>query len=443
MITLHSTAGKINNTSLKDAIFKSLPQDNGLYMLDNINMLPEDFINQLPDLSFEEICFKVTQNLLGKEIEEGTLKNIVSRAIDFPAPLKSLTEDIHVLELFHGPSLAFKDFGARFMAHLMSYFLSQSENKETIDILVATSGDTGSAVAQGFYGMDNVRVSVLYPSQKVSYLQEKQLTTLGGNITALEIEGTFDDCQRLVKTAFLNEKLNERFHLSSANSINIARLIPQSFYYFEAYAQLKRKNKNLHDITFAIPSGNFGNLCGGLLAMKMGLPVNKIIATTNSNDIVPQYLKTGEFNPKDSVKTLANAMDVGNPSNFPRLKEFFANDYEQIKNKIIGFSYTDDEIKKTILDVYEKYNYLMCPHTSIGYMGAKDYCQKKQGNDSISSQTVFLSTAHPIKFYDIIEPIIEKKIDIPERLKETIDKEKQSFKLSSRFEEFRDYLMER
>ena len=352
--------------------------------------------------------------------------------MNFDVPLVALNEDTYVLELFQGPSLAFKDFGARFMAQVMSYFL-QKESKN-INILVATSGDTGSAVAQGFLGAEGIEVTILYPSGKVSVNQEKQLTTLGQNITALEIDGVFDDCQKLVKTAFLDKELTSQMNLSSANSINIARLIPQSFYYFWAYAQLAKNKKPL---VFCTPSGNFGNLCGGLIAYKMGLPVKHFIAATNANDIVPEYINTGIFNAKASVPTLSNAMDVGNPSNFPRMIELFGKEYEEVIKMIFGFAFDDEETKLAIAEVYNDYDYVLCPHTAVGHLGVQAYLSEQQEEVN----TVILATAHPSKFSDVVEPVIGTEPEMPDRLKEIIKKEKVATKMSTDFEDFKRFLL--
>ena len=339
---------------------------------------------------------------------------------------------IMFLELFHGPSMAFKDFGARFMARIMSYFLQKSQRQ--IHILVATSGDTGGAVAQGFYKVPGISVTILYPSRKVSDIQEKQLTTLGHNVTALEIDGTFDDCQRLVKEAFLDEELNNKYNLASANSINIARLIPQSFYFFAAYAQLKHLNK---PIVFSVPSGNFGNLSAGLLAYRMGLPVEHFIAATNVNDSVPRYLADGNYEPRPSKETVSNAMDVGSPSNFVRLTRFFGDDWNLVKEKISGYAFDDEQTKKAMREVYGNTNYVLCPHTAVAYLGLLQYEQESKKDFT----GVFLSTAHPAKFLDLVEETLGKSIDIPERLENLLSLEKSATKLDPDFAAFKTLLM--
>ncbi|WMJ71604.1 threonine synthase [Cytophagaceae bacterium ABcell3] len=428
---LYSTRHQAPEVDFKEAVFKGLPSDNGLFMPHSIPSLPESFFNNIDQLSFQEIALQVSSKLIGDEIPEDRLKDIIYDMLSFDAPVVNIHDNMHVLELFHGPSFAFKDFGARFMARVMAFFLEQ-EQKE-INILVATSGDTGSAVAQGFLGMPGIKVTILYPSGKVSEIQEKQLTTLGQNVTALEVQGTFDDCQRLVKEAFLDEQLNKDFNLSSANSINISRLVPQSFYYFYAYAQLKKQGKPL---VFSVPSGNFGNLCGGLIAKRMGLPVHRFIASTNVNDIVPKYLFDGNFSPRESIMTISNAMDVGNPSNFFRLTDLYGNDIEKIRSEITGKSYTDEQTRNIMTQVYEKHGYVLDPHGAVGYLGLRDYL-KESGDDA---NGVFLATAHPAKFLDIVEGTINKKVEIPESLQKAVKQEKKSIPLKPTFEGLKNYL---
>jgi threonine synthase len=429
---LYSTNRSAAEVSFKEAVFKGLPDDNGLFMPVSIPQLPSSFFDTIDKLSFQEIAFQVTKALIGDEIPDADLKKIIDDVLSFDAPLVKVEENISVLELFHGPSLAFKDFGARFMAKIMSYFL-QKEKKE-IHILVATSGDTGSAVAQGFLGMAGIKVTILYPSKKVSDIQEKQLTTLGQNITALEVDGTFDDCQRLVKEAFLDKELNSKINLSSANSINISRLIPQSFYYFYAYSKLKSLGL---PIVFSTPSGNFGNLCGGLIAKRMGLPIHKFIASTNANDVVPEFLETGIFSPRPSVATISNAMDVGNPSNYARLVELYGKDLGAIKKDIFGTRYNDEETAQAIEKVYKAGGYIMDPHGAVAYLGLKEYA--KTTGEKFSG--VFLATAHPSKFIEVVEDIISKKIELPERLQSIINKKKEAFPLTSDFSDLKSYLL--
>jgi threonine synthase len=431
---LYSTNNTSSRVSFKDAVFNSMPQDKGLYMPVTIPRLDDKFINHLDEYSLPEIAFHVAKNILGDAIPADDLKAIIYDAINFYAPIVELEKDVYVLELFHGPSLAFKDFGARFMSRVMSYFLEEGEKQ--LDVLVATSGDTGGAVALGFLGVPNTRVTILYPKGKVSDIQELQLTTNGQNIRALEINGTFDDCQALVKQAFTDKELNEKFRLTSANSINIARLIPQTFYYFNAYAQLLKQGKN--KVVFSVPSGNFGNIGAGLLAWKMGLPVEQFIAATNANDTVPAFLKSGVYQPKPSVATLSNAMDVGNPSNWVRIADMFKDDMDKLKSIITGFSYDDTETLTAIKKVDTDYNYIVCPHTAIAWQALKDW--KKLHSDSEASG-VFLATAHPCKFPDVFPDNIAEKIDVPEQVKSLEEKDKQSVILGKEFDEFKHWLL--
>jgi len=426
---------------------KGLPDDNGLFMPSEIPVLPASFFQNLKKYNFSEIAYEVCKTLIGEVIPESKLKEIVEHAVNFPAPVVSLDEQTHVLELFHGPSLAFKDFGARFMAQLMGHF-NEGEDKE-LTILVATSGDTGGAVAAGFYKTPGIRVVILYPSGKVSALQEKQLTTLGHNITALEVDGTFDDCQALVKQAFLDKDLTTRQRLSSANSINIARLIPQSFYYIESYKQLKTKEnagrahvEKIHEfslrapLVFSIPSGNFGNLTAGLLVKKMGLPVHSFIAATNTNDVVPQYLATGEYKPRPSTRTLSNAMDVGNPSNFARMLDLDSSTWNIMKEDIKGYAYTDAETCVGVREVFDKYKYIIDPHGAVGYLAFRAF---QKANPDV--QGVILETAHPSKFLDTVEETIEQKVEIPERLAILADKKKKAIQIGIDFAGFKSWLM--
>lgn len=427
---LYSTNNRSINVNLEEAIFKGLPADNGLFLPINIPKMDDSFFQNISSYTLPEIAFKVSKSLIGDEISNNDLNLIINRAINFDAPTVKVHDNIYALELFHGPSLAFKDFGARFMASIMSYYLTR-KNANDINILVATSGDTGSAVAQGFYNMDKIKVTILYPSKKVSDIQERQLTTLGGNITALEVDGTFDDCQRMVKEAFLDNELSQKLSLSSANSINISRLIPQSFYYFYAYSQLPNK-----PLVISVPSGNFGNLCGGLIAKKMGLPIAKFIASTNINDVVPEYLESGVFTPRQSIKTIANAMDVGNPSNFARLNEFYNGDVNKMRQDIAGKSYTDDQIKVAVKMVFDKYGYIMDPHGAVAYMGLIDSLRESK----IDANGIFLETAHPAKFFEDVEAIIGKKIEMPDSLSKLKSKQKESIKIRNEYSALKNYL---
>ncbi|MCZ2394499.1 MAG: threonine synthase [Chitinophagales bacterium] len=428
---LYSTKRVSPDVDLKEAVLKGLPPDNGLYMPYEMFHLPPSFFEELPQMSFNEMAINITKHIVGEDIPEKEVEDIINSAYNFDAPLVDLG-DIKVLELFQGPTLAFKDFGARFMGRLMGYFLKGS--KDQVNILVATSGDTGSAVAHGFLNVEGIHVTILYPKGKVSDIQEKQFTTLGANITALEVDGTFDDCQRLVKTAFLDKELNQKLVLSSANSINIARLIPQSFYYFWAYRQLKDQSLPLY---FSIPSGNFGNLTACLFAEAMGLPVKKIIAATNANSIVPEYLESGLFQPRTSVSTISNAMDVGNPSNFARIMDIYSNDLEIIKEDIVGYAFNDSETARCIQGVYKEKGYLLCPHTAVGYLAIQKFLEEHPS----PANAVVLSTAHPVKFGEVVEPLIDAKIEIPERLKDMLGSEKKSIAISSDFNELKKWLL--
>src|SRR5476651_2558871 len=368
---LYSTNNPSTRVSFKEAVFNSMPQDKGLYMPVEIPRLDDNFINNLDNYSLPEIAFHVAKNLLGDDIPDDDLKAIINDAINFYAPVVELEENVYVLELFHGPSLAFKDFGARFMSRVMSYFLEDGEKQ--LDVLVATSGDTGGAVALGFLGVPNTRVTILYPKGKVSVIQEQQLTTNGQNIRAIEVDGTFDDCQALVKQAFTDKELNEKLRLTSANSINIARLIPQTFYYFNAYAQLLKQGIN--KAIFSVPSGNFGNIGAGLLAWKMGLQVEHFIAATNVNDTVPEFLKTGVYQPKPSVATLSNAMAVGDPSNWVRIADLFKGELSALKKLVTGYRYNDEETVKAIVRIFAGYKYVACPHTAIAWLALSDWME--------------------------------------------------------------------
>ena len=429
----YSISNKKIIVSFKQAVLQGLAQDGGLFMPLTIPQLPLDFFKRINLLSFQDIAYEVSQLFVSDDIPEKVLQDIITKAFNFDLPLINLEKQIYGLELFHGPTLAFKDLAARFMARSMSYFIRNQ--KKELTILVATSGDTGSAVAHGFFGLEGVKVIILYPSHRVSLIQEKQLTTMGGNITALEVKGTFDDCQKLVKQAFVDQELNKYLSLTSANSINIARLIPQSFYYFFAYGQLKNKEKS---VIFSVPSGNFGNLTAGLLAKKMGLPVGKFLAATNINDSVPQYLKTGYFKPRPSKKTISNAMDVGNPSNFARILELYGHQVQKIRKDINGISFTDQQTKSAIIEVYQKYDYILDPHSAVGYLGLKKYLRQ---NPNETRPGIFLQTAHPAKFLDLVQPLINKKVEIPQRLQKYLTKSKESIVLANKFADFKAFLL--
>ncbi|MCG2587945.1 threonine synthase [Rhodohalobacter sulfatireducens] len=430
-----STNKNSNPVTFLEAMRKGLAPDGGLYMPEEIPVLPDSFWSSLKELSFNEIAFEMAKPYFGEELSDEKLNSVINDAFNFPVPITPVEGNNFVLELFHGPTLAFKDFGARFMARLFSE--QARKDQQEVTILVATSGDTGSAVAHGFYKVDGVKVCLLFPKGKVSNLQEQQMATLGENVTALEVEGVFDDCQRLVKQAFIDDELNSKMQLSSANSINIARLLPQSFYY--AYAVSVLQKKGIEMPVFSVPSGNFGNLTGGLLAMKMGMPAKHFLAATNVNDVVPEYLKGDQFQPRDSVQTISNAMDVGNPSNFVRIKYLFGDSDSAIRDQITGYSYTDEETRETIREVFEKFSYLLCPHTAIGYRASKEY-QTERG---MKIPTVTLATAHPVKFRDVIETEINQEIDVPDRLKVWLEKEKKSTTIGCDFEGFKEFLINR
>jgi len=430
---LYSTNNKKNIVDLKEAVLNAFPKDKGLYMPLHIKKLPESFFENIENYTFQQLSFEVANHLIGDYIPKKALKDIIHKAIVFPAPVVKIKNNIYSLELFHGPTMAFKDFGARFMAELMSYFLKDNENKTTI--LVATSGDTGGAVASGFHNVKGIEVIILYPSGKVSPLQEKQLTTWGDNIRAIEIDGVFDDCQRLVKTAFLDEELNSKYQFSSANSINIARLIPQTFYYFEALKQLKKLGINSENIVFTVPSGNFGNLTAGLLAKRMGLPVYKFIAATNTNDTVVKYLSSGTYNAKASIATVSNAMDVGDPSNFSRIMALYGSTWNMIKEDIIGYSYNDKETIETINRIDKLENYILDPHAAVAYLASEEYLTEK------NAECVLLETAHPAKFLEVVNQAINEEIDIPIRLNLFLSKRKIALNCSNQFSDFKALLL--
>jgi threonine synthase len=428
-----STNQQSASVSFLEAMRTGLAPDGGLYMPDKTPVLPDSFWSSLHEMNFHEMAFQMAKPFLNGELTDSALLSVIEDAFDFPVKVVSLDEKNHILELFHGPTLAFKDFGARFMARLFSE-QAQKEQKE-VTILVATSGDTGSAVAHGFYKVPGVKVCLLYPKGKVSKLQEQQMAALGENVTALEVDGVFDDCQRLVKQAFTDDDLSRQLLLSSANSINIARLLPQSFYYAFALGEMQKSGVELP--VFSVPSGNFGNLTGGLFAMKMGMPVHTFLAATNANDVVPDFLKGSPFTPKDSVQTISNAMDVGNPSNFVRIRHLFNHSDETIRKHLKGYSFTDDETRETIRNVFQKKNYLFCPHTAIGYRAAQAFIEEKKPTPAV----VTLSTAHPVKFRDVIEPEIHQQIDVPERLRKWMNKEKKSILTGKEFAGFKEFLL--
>ncbi len=429
-----STSGKSEPATFLQATEKGLASDGGLYMPESIPVIPDSFWQRENPPSIREIGSTIASKFLSDQFSDDELQSLINDAINFEAPLVQLWDDLFVLELFHGPTLAFKDFGARFMARLFSKITF--EDQRELIILVATSGDTGSAVANGFYDLPGVKVCLLFPEGKVSKIQQKQMTTLGKNITAIEVKGTFDDCQKLVKQAFSDKELNRKLRLSSANSINIARLIPQTFYYADAWFQLK----NVSDKTpiFSVPSGNFGNLTAGLMLKKMGLPVEKFLASTNRNDTVPEYLHGNGFIPKPSVQTISNAMDVGNPSNFDRIKSLNDQDDSLIRKNIWGAAFSDEETRSTITRIYKEGGYVLDPHTAVGVLAAEKY--KAETNSDHPS--IVLATAHPSKFKDVVEEQIGKKVDIPERLAVCLDKEEKTMAMGSSYKEFSNVLID-
>ncbi|MBI1931887.1 MAG: threonine synthase [Ignavibacteriales bacterium] len=427
----YSTNNKENKVSFKQAILQGLANDKGLFMPEKISRLPETFFKNLSHLTLQEIAFKVARNFIEDEISENELHFIIENSISFEAPIIKLSDDLSILELFHGPTLAFKDFGARFMARTMEYFL-KGLNKE-ITILVATSGDTGSAVANGFLNVEGIKVLVLFPSGKISKIQEKQITTLGNNITAVEVEGTFDDCQRLVKTAFVDENLKSKINLSSANSINIGRLIPQSFYYFESYKQIENKDQK---IVYSVPSGNLGNLTAGLFAKEMGLQINKFIAASNKNDVFTKFIGEGKFLPKASVETLSNAMDVGDPSNFARIIDLYKNDHKVISDLIFSKSFSDEETLNKIQYLYDNFKYVIDPHGAVGCLAFDQY--KNTINENVSG--VVLETAHPAKFINVIEDNLNIIPEIPDRLKSCLNKIGNTIKISNQYKDLKEIL---
>ena len=429
-MNFYSLNKKAPNVSFKDAVIKGLAPDKGLYFPESTTSLEKDFFNHIEYFTNEEIAYEVIKQFVADEIPEKELKEIISETLCFDFPVVEIDKNSSTLELFHGPTMAFKDVGARFMARCFGFF-NKEQNSEKVTVLVATSGDTGGAVASGFLGVEGVDVVILYPSGKVSDVQEKQLTSLGQNITALEVNGTFDDCQAMVKTAFLDTEITSKRNLTSANSINVARWLPQMFYFFFAYKQLKNKKK---DLVFSVPSGNFGNICAGAMAQKLGLPIKQLIASTNVNDIVPNYLKTGIYTPKPSKQTISNAMDVGDPSNFIRIQEIFKNDDALLKESLSSYSFTDEETRNAMKEIKKKSGYIADPHGAVGYLGLKKYFESNKG------QGIFLETAHPVKFLDVVEPVLNETIEFPQQILEVINKKKVSIEIST-FNELKQFLL--
>ncbi|WP_317470193.1 threonine synthase [Bacteroides hominis] len=430
----YSTNKQAPLASLEEAVVKGLASDKGLFMPMTIRRLPQEFYDEIDSLSFQEIAYRVADAFFGEDVPAEILKEIVYDTLNFDVPLVQVKDNIYSLELFHGPTLAFKDVGGRFMARLLSYFI-RKEGRKQVNVLVATSGDTGSAVANGFLGVEGIHVYVLYPKGKVSEIQEKQFTTLGQNITALEVDGTFDDCQALVKAAFMDSELNERLLLTSANSINVARFLPQAFYYFYAYAQLKRAGRAANAV-ICVPSGNFGNITAGLFGKKMGLPIRRFIAANNRNDIFYQYLQTGQYNPRPSVATIANAMDVGDPSNFARVLDLYGDSHAAVAAEISGATYTDVQIRETVKTVWQETGYLLDPHGACGFRALEEGLQPGETG-------VFLETAHPAKFLQTVEAIIGAEVEIPAKLRAFMKGEKQSLPMTKEFADFKSYLLGR
>lgn len=429
----YSTNGNAPIADLHKAVVKGLAEDKGLYMPEKIQKLPQAFFDEIDKMSFQEIAYTVASAFFGEDVDLDALKDIVYDTLQFDCPVVKVKDNNYTLELFHGPTLAFKDVGARFMARLLQYFIRMEGQKEEVNVLVATSGDTGSAVANGFLGVDGIHVYVLYPKGKVSPIQECQFTTLGKNITAIEVDGVFDDCQALVKNAFMDIELNQHMKLTSANSINVARFLPQAFYYFNAYARMKALGK-ADNLVMCVPSGNFGNICAALFGHEMGLPVKRFIAANNANDIFFKYLQTGKYEPKPSKQTLANAMDVGDPSNFARIYDLYGKSHERITSLISGATYSDEQIRQTMKQCYEETGYILDPHGACGYQALEDGL--KEGEVG-----VFCETAHPAKFKEKVDDILGIDVEIPDRLAAFMKGEKQSVPMTKAFADFKNYLM--
>ena len=429
----YSTNGNAPIADLHKAVVKGLAEDRGLYMPEQIKKLPKAFFDNIQDMRFQDIAYNVASAFFGEDVDLDALQDIVYDTLSFDCPVVKVKDNIYSLELFHGPTLAFKDVGARFMARLLQYFIRQEGQHEQVNVLVATSGDTGSAVANGFLGVEGIHVYVLYPKGKVSPIQECQFTTLGKNITAIEVDGVFDDCQALVKSAFMDKALNQHMKLTSANSINVARFLPQAFYYFNAYARMKAQDK-ADQLVMCVPSGNFGNICAALFGHAMGLPIKRFIAANNANDVFYNYLQTGKYEPKASVQTLANAMDVGDPSNFARIYDLYGKSHERISSLISGATYSDEQIKETMRQCYKETNYILDPHGACGYQALVDGLQE----DEVG---VFCETAHPAKFKEKVDDILSIDVDIPDRLAAFMKGEKQSVPMTKDFKDFKAYLM--
>ena len=429
----YSTNNQAPIADLHKAVVKGLAEDRGLYMPERINKLPKEFFENIDKMSFQEIAYTVANAFFGEDVDPDALHDIVYDTLSFDCPVAKVKDNIYTLELFHGPTLAFKDVGARFMARLLQYFIRQEGKGQQVNVLVATSGDTGSAVANGFLGVDGIHVYVLYPKGKVSPIQECQFTTLGKNITAIEVDGVFDDCQALVKNAFMDAELNQHMKLTSANSINVARFLPQAFYYFNAYARMV-ENGNNEELVMCVPSGNFGNICAALFGHEMGLPIKRFIAANNANDIFYKYLQTGKYEPKPSKKTLANAMDVGDPSNFARIYDLYGKSHERITSLISGATYSDEQIRQTMKACYDETGYILDPHGACGYQALEDGL--KEGEIG-----VFCETAHPAKFKEKVDEILSIDVEIPDRLAAFMKGTKQSVPMTKDFADFKQYLL--
>ena len=429
----YSTNNQAPIADLHKAVVKGLAEDRGLYMPERINKLPKEFFENIDKMSFQEIAYTVANAFFGEDVDPDALHDIVYDTLSFDCPVAKVKDNIYTLELFHGPTLAFKDVGARFMARLLQYFIRQEGKGQQVNVLVATSGDTGSAVANGFLGVDGIHVYVLYPKGKVSPIQECQFTTLGKNITAIEVDGVFDDCQALVKNAFMDAELNQHMKLTSANSINVARFLPQAFYYFNAYARMV-ENGNNEELVMCVPSGNFGNICAALFGHEMGLPIKRFIAANNANDIFYKYLQTGKYEPKPSKQTLANAMDVGDPSNFARIYDLYGKSHERITSLISGATYSDEQIRQTMKACYDETGYILDPHGACGYQALEDGL--KEGEIG-----VFCETAHPAKFKEKVDEILSIDVEIPDRLAAFMKGNKQSVPMTKDFADFKQYLL--
>nr|WP_292966443.1 threonine synthase [Muricauda sp. UBA7809] len=426
----YSLNNRNNQASFREAVIAGIAPDKGLYFPEKIEPLSDNFFQNIKKLSNHQIAFQAIHQFVSDDIPDDALEEIIANTLDFDFPVVNIEEQVATLELFHGPTMAFKDVGARFMANCLGYF-SRGE-KQDVTVLVATSGDTGGAVANGFLGVDGVKVLILYPSGKVSEIQEKQLTTLGQNIEAMEVDGVFDDCQRMVKTAFLDSEITDHKKLTSANSINVARWLPQLFYFLFAYKQAKSQGK---EIVFSVPSGNFGNICAGMVAQKLGMPVKHFVASTNANDVVPKFMENGVYEPMSSIATISNAMDVGDPSNFVRIRHLYKDDLGTLQEHLSSYSFTDESTRATMKEVYSKTGYVLDPHGAVGYLGLKEY--QKSHPDTFG---IFLETAHPVKFLDVVEETLEVSPEIPPQIMNVMNKDKKSISIAT-YDELKQFLL--